>query len=71
MDAAKLANAVAFWGHDVWSIPLIIVVGTWQLYSYLGVSALVGVFSMVLVLPAQRYCAVADSSHPGPLLLRC
>ena len=56
VDAQKLAMAAAFWGHDVWSIPLVIIVGSVQLYSFLGWSALIGVGSMILVLPAQRYC---------------
>ena len=54
VDSVKLANAAAFWLHDPWSCALIISVGTAQLYSYLGPSALVGVGSIVLALPAQR-----------------
>ena len=56
VDSQKLAFAVGFWGHDTWSIPLVIAIGTYQLYTFLGVSALLGVGSMVLVLPAQRWC---------------
>ena len=56
VDAQKLSNAASFGAHDTWSMLLVISVGTAQLYEYLGWSGVVGVGSMVLVLPAQRYC---------------
>ena len=49
VDSQKLGQSAAFWLHDPWSMALIIGVGTYQLYSYLGPSALVGVGSVVLV----------------------
>ena len=54
VDANKLGQNVAFWMHDWWSITLVIVVGTVQLYTYLGPSALIGVASIIAALPLQR-----------------
>ena len=51
MDPTKLGNAFAFWMHDLWSIPLVLVCGTALLYQYLGTSALIGVGSLFLMLP--------------------
>ena len=62
VDSQKLATAAAFWGHDVWSIPLIIIVGSYQLYTFLGWSALIGVASLV------RACCESAESELGQTL---